>query len=331
MQAKLVLTLGAVVRYGMTEPNDLRPDPFIACVDAIGDVWTFLVLREVFFGAHRFREFVERLNISRPRLTERLNHLTDIGALEKQASSDSPAHFDYRLTEKGHAIFPIALALIEWAHRWRDHVQPPRLIHKACGHTLRPEFVCRHCEEEILPRDIRWLPLVPLAELPMAQSNVRGWRRINSPKSVSSPVDPALATLMAFGDRWSMLIMYGAQQVPLRFRDAQSKLGLAHNILSDRFKTLVREGLLMRGSDKRQAPYLATKAGYDLQNVILAMRTWGYDHLTAGTKKWASVQHGACGEDLTVTCRCTVCKQTLDAREVTVERTKMQNGALLQI
>ena len=45
-------------------------------VSVIGDRWTLLVLRDCFLGVRRFDEFLGRLGISRPMLSDRLARLS---------------------------------------------------------------------------------------------------------------------------------------------------------------------------------------------------------------------------------------------------------------
>lgn len=60
--------------------------------DLLGDWWTPLLLREAFYGARRFDDFVERLGIGRNVLTERLKRLVE------KASSPPPG------TTTGHHV-----------------------------------------------------------------------------------------------------------------------------------------------------------------------------------------------------------------------------------
>jgi len=303
----------------METKTHLPTGAYLAAVDTIGDIWTFLILREAFFGARRFGDFVEALNISRARLTERLKHVVEAGILEKRRCSETSQRHEYRLTKKGRAIYPIALTLIAWAEDWRAPQNAPKLIHQACGQVLKTKTVCRTCSKSIRHDDIEWLELVPLKAAYESGSNVRGWRRMSSFQSIPARPDPALETLKAFGDRWSMLIMYGAQQGPFRFGDVQETLGLATNILTDRLKHLVEEGLLSRTGATRHASYQSTKAGYALLECILAVRSWAIECETPGKAGWAPLRHKICGHDLSVTCICANCDLPIDPMEISFE------------
>src|SRR5256885_6583327 len=61
-------------------------------VSVIGDRWTLLVLRDCFLGVRRFDEFLGRLGISRPMLSDRLARLVEAGVLKKVAYQRSEEH-----------------------------------------------------------------------------------------------------------------------------------------------------------------------------------------------------------------------------------------------
>lgn len=291
-------------------------EPYIAAVDAIGDAWTFLITREAFFGAKRFEDFCAGLRISRARLTERLKHLVSAGILEKRQYRDAPPRYDYALTEKGLAIYPIAITMIEWAERWRGAKRAVKLIHKPCGKPLNVRSVCRHCHGEIRRDNIQWPSAQKLSLLAPQDSNVRGWRKMAMFSDVSSRPDPAIETLKAVGDRWSMLIMYNAQQTSFGVRETQYKIGMAPNILNDRLKRLVEEGLLMRTSGAYKAPYIATESGLDLLANILTTRTWAIDWINAPKDGWADIKHVNCGRSLHADCICVNCSKPVGARDI---------------
>ena len=52
-------------------------------LNLIGEGWTILILREVFFGSRRFEEFQQHLGIARNILTARLRKLCENGILER--------------------------------------------------------------------------------------------------------------------------------------------------------------------------------------------------------------------------------------------------------
>ncbi|HKI42389.1 MAG TPA: helix-turn-helix domain-containing protein, partial [Mycobacterium sp.] len=52
-------------------------------LDIVGEKWTLLVLREAFYGARRFEEFLTRVGCARNLLAERLNTLTGAGVMRR--------------------------------------------------------------------------------------------------------------------------------------------------------------------------------------------------------------------------------------------------------
>ena len=123
----------------------------------VGERWTLLILREIFFGAGRFDELRRRLGIARNVLSARLDHLTEHGVLEKVSYQDRPVRFEYRLTGKGRELYPVLLALLRWGDRWESGATPPSLtlVHSRCGAPVEPVMACGHCGEPLEPATTR--------------------------------------------------------------------------------------------------------------------------------------------------------------------------------
>ena len=56
--------------------------PIARSLDAIGDWWSMLIIREALFGISRFGEFQKRLGLAKNILTVRLRALVDQGILK---------------------------------------------------------------------------------------------------------------------------------------------------------------------------------------------------------------------------------------------------------
>jgi len=87
--------------------------PVARSLEAAGDAWSMLVVRDAFAGKRRFGEFVESLGIAKNILTVRLRKLVALGVLEQVAVEGSPYH-EYALTEKGRGLFLVLVALGQW-------------------------------------------------------------------------------------------------------------------------------------------------------------------------------------------------------------------------
>ena len=128
--------------------------------DILGDWWTPLVVREAFYGTRRFDDFVERLGIGRNILTERLHRLTDEGILDKVAYQDRPARYEYRLTEKGRALFGVIAALHRWGNDWLagDEGPPIEMVDRTTGEVINPVVVDEATGKPLDPRQITVRP-----------------------------------------------------------------------------------------------------------------------------------------------------------------------------
>jgi DNA-binding HxlR family transcriptional regulator len=122
----------------------------------VGERWVWVILRQAFNGARRFEDFQRGIGLARNVLTDRLNRLVDHGILERRPYSQGAARdlHEYRLTDKGRALFPAYVALMQWGNEWTELPAPPvDLLHKPCGHRTTVRVVCDHCGDDIDARD----------------------------------------------------------------------------------------------------------------------------------------------------------------------------------
>ncbi|MEV0547299.1 winged helix-turn-helix transcriptional regulator [Nocardia salmonicida] len=99
----------------------------------------------------------------------------------------------------------------------------------------------------------------------------------------TDPTCPVARTVDLVGDRWSLLIVRDAMDGPGSFTEFRQRLGIARNILADRLRRLVEDGILRTSatpSGKRHV-YELTAAGQDLFTTIVALRQWGERHAFA--------------------------------------------------
>lgn len=137
---------------------DDAPCPIARTTDLIGDWWTPIVMREAFTGARRFDEFVERLDVPRATLAQRLDRLVDEGLLVKRPYQERPVRYEYRLTEQGRAFYDVLAAMWRWGTdwRWADGEQPPlELVDHESGRPVEPIVVDEHTGERIDVRRLR--------------------------------------------------------------------------------------------------------------------------------------------------------------------------------
>src|SRR5437763_11921002 len=116
-------------------------------LEVVGERWTLLILRDAFFGVHRFDDFQERLGIARNVLAARLQHLCDEGLLERRRYSERPERFEYHLTGAGRDLGPVLIQLITWGDRHHPSAAGPpvRILHAGCGGSVDALMHCQVC------------------------------------------------------------------------------------------------------------------------------------------------------------------------------------------
>jgi DNA-binding HxlR family transcriptional regulator len=104
-----------------------------------------VVMREAFYGATRFEEFVERTGLSEPVAAARLRELVDAGMLRREPYRDPGARTrqGYALTAMGADFLPALVAFMQWGDRWLQPDGGPIVLHhEGCGATVAAELRC---------------------------------------------------------------------------------------------------------------------------------------------------------------------------------------------
>ena len=95
------------------------PCPVACSLDIFGDRWTLLIVRDLFFGRTRFKEFAgSPEGIPTNILTERLERLLARGIIEQIPAQDGTKRLAYRLTKKGKALGRVLRAMRDWGLAW---------------------------------------------------------------------------------------------------------------------------------------------------------------------------------------------------------------------
>ena len=104
----------------MVRRTSLQHDscPIARSLDAIGDWWSLLIIRDALLGIRRFGEFQKSLGLAKNILSGRLRMLVEEGILTTLPASDGSAYQEYALTEKGRGVFPILVALRQWSEEF---------------------------------------------------------------------------------------------------------------------------------------------------------------------------------------------------------------------
>lgn len=296
-------------------PALVRRSSAARALNLIGDRWTLLVLYAAFMGVKRFDGFVEMTGVARSLLTDRLKRLEAGGILERRLYQDRPPRFEYRLTAMGRDLYDSALMLLGWEMRWRFDPGCPshQIVHEPCGQPLKPVLACKACGEAVKVRDITLIP-GPGAGLEPAPP-ARHSRRASSDNVGGPALHPMLERgIEVLGDRWTAHLVAAAFYGLRRFKDFQSELKVASNILTDRLERLVARGMLerMRYQERPERwEYRLTQEGRDLFPLIAALMAWG-DRWLAGNEGSPEILTHRCGARLESVVRCGGCNGAVD-------------------
>jgi len=126
-------------------------------MDILGERWTFLILRESFYGVRRFSDMQRNLGIARNILSARLQTLVGAGILERRQYQQEPERFEYRLTESGLELYPMFLAMKSWGDKWLGEDDEPVVLHHTlCDHDCDPLMTCDQCGKPVKAREMTY-------------------------------------------------------------------------------------------------------------------------------------------------------------------------------
>ncbi len=117
-RAEIHMTGPLSPRSSWPAPRDICP--IERALDAVGTKSAFVLLREAFYGATRFEEFVSRTDLSEPAVAGRLRELT------------------------AHGLLPVLVALMDWGDRWTTVPRGTRIevAHSGCGSPVHAALRC---------------------------------------------------------------------------------------------------------------------------------------------------------------------------------------------
>lgn len=129
--------------------------PVARALEAIGDRWSLMIIRDAFDDIRRFSEFQKSLGVARNILASRLKTLVEVGVFDVQPASDGSAYKEYVLTDKGREIFPIVVSMRQWGERFLFAAHETRsvLLDNASGQPLMPIAVRARDGQALGPTD----------------------------------------------------------------------------------------------------------------------------------------------------------------------------------
>lgn len=136
----------------------LRQCSIAAALSAVGERWSFLILRGAFNGLRHFEEFQSTLGIARNILSSRLAALVENGILERQPDPSDRRKVSYVLTEKGLDLLPVLLSLRQWGERWVSEMPSnPVLVDRKSRRPIAPMAVRAQDGRPLSLGELEWI------------------------------------------------------------------------------------------------------------------------------------------------------------------------------
>jgi len=311
--------VGRVLRRDLSTITDaLSRSSFTWALHDVGDHWSVVIIRAAFLGAKTFDEFRARLCIPRQTLSDRLQHLTEVGVLAPQRYHTQPQRFHYHLAAKGRALYPAVLSTWAWRTKWAPGSDglPRRLIHKTCGAHFTPQCVCASCRSPVELRAL--MPRFGASDrdvVPPLRS-----RRLAGATDHRLPGDAALQMSLAV-DRWAQLILVTIMLGCRHFDELQAVLGIGSNILTGRLEMLCSCAMLRRDVDRRdhrRRLYSLTPMSEDLISRMMTLANW-HRELEPKAGEPIEAVHKVCGRPFKPVVVCDHCRNPLRVNDVSFE------------
>lgn len=104
-------------------------------LEAFGDRWALLILRDIVFrGKRTYGEFLRsEEGFATNILASRLAHLVDTGILRREPDADDGRRDLYVLTEKGLDLVPVLFEIVLWSAKYDERSEAariPRLVER---------------------------------------------------------------------------------------------------------------------------------------------------------------------------------------------------------
>jgi DNA-binding HxlR family transcriptional regulator len=160
---------------GLREPlEDIVTCGLPVALEAIGERWSFLILRGSLNGLRHFEEFQATLGIARNILANRLGRLVEHGILARAPMRDDRRKIEYRLTEKGAELCPAMIALRTWGEKWGNGVPfTPALVDSRDEQPIAGVAVLSHDGRVLRLEDLCWKHTHDIRPLEMPIQNAQ--------------------------------------------------------------------------------------------------------------------------------------------------------------
>ena len=132
--------------------------PLPIALEAMGERWSFLILRAAFNDLVNFEEFQSTLGIARNILSNRLTRMVEYGIMTRDPDAQDRRKVSYRLTEKGLALLPVLIALRQWGETYGEGREcNPVLVDSRNRQPVRLVSVQAQDGRDLGVQDVEWV------------------------------------------------------------------------------------------------------------------------------------------------------------------------------
>jgi DNA-binding HxlR family transcriptional regulator len=113
-------------------------------VEAIGDRWAILILRDLMFGLSKYEDLRRSTGVTHATLSDRLKHLEDNQLIGRRRYQTNPERYEYVLTRKGRDTALLAQALLQIGDKWAvtgSQGPPVRFVDRKSGRAVKLALV----------------------------------------------------------------------------------------------------------------------------------------------------------------------------------------------
>ena len=126
-------------------------------LDAIGDRWAVLIVRDLSLGLSRYEDLRRSTGVTNATLSDRLKHLEDSELIERRRYQTNPERHEYLLTAKGRDTILVIQALLQVGDRWAvsGNAGPPlKFVDRKTGHTVKLAMVNTETGQRVGKQDL---------------------------------------------------------------------------------------------------------------------------------------------------------------------------------
>ena len=127
-------------------------------LDAVGDRWAMLILRDLGLGLSRYDDLHKSTGVTHATLSDRLKHLEANGLIDRRLYQTGPDRYEYALTRKGVDVILVIQALAQIGDKWQiagKNGPPLKFVNQNTGRPVKVALVDEKSGQMVRLRDVR--------------------------------------------------------------------------------------------------------------------------------------------------------------------------------